>query len=139
MVQPYFDYCSPLWDNCGKVLQDKLQKFQNRAAGIITGASYDVRSADVLDTLDHTAPNLKDLFRKKYETHQNAFNLRNSETNLMLAKPKTEFRKRTFWYSGVTLWNNLPQELKLAEPLVYLKGKYSKYDSCLSLDLGLSF
>ena len=51
LVQPYFDYCSPLWDNCGKVLQDKLQKFQNRAARIITGASYDVRSADVLDTL----------------------------------------------------------------------------------------
>ena len=106
LVQPYFDYCSPLWDNCGKVLQDKLQKFQNRAARIITGASYDVRSAEVLDTLgwetldarrsrnksilmykkinDHTAPNLKDLFRKKNETHQNAFNLRNSETDLML-------------------------------------------------------
>ena len=51
LVQPYFDYCSPLWDNCGKVLQDKLQKLQNRAAKIIIGASYDVRSADVLDTL----------------------------------------------------------------------------------------
>ena len=51
LVQSYFDYCSPLWDNCGKVLQDKLQKFQNRAARIITGASYDVISADVLDTL----------------------------------------------------------------------------------------
>ena len=52
LVQPYFDsYCSPLWDNCGKVLQDKLQKFQNRTARIIIGASYDVRSADVLDTL----------------------------------------------------------------------------------------
>ena len=77
LVQLYFDYC--------------------RAARIITGASYDVRSADVLDTLgwekldarrsrnksilmykilnDQTAPNLKDLFRKKYETHQNALNL----------------------------------------------------------------
>ena len=77
---------------------------------------------------DHTAPNLKDLFRKKYKTHQNAFNLRNSETDLMLAKPKTEFLKRTFGYRGATLWNNLPQELKLAEPLVHLKSKYSKYD-----------
>ena len=45
----------------------------------------------------------------------------------MLAKPKTEFQKRTFGYSGATLWNNLPQELN---PLVHLKGKYSKYDSC---------
>ena len=51
LVQPYFDYCWPWLDNCGKVIQDKLQKFQNRAARIITGASYDVRSADVLDTL----------------------------------------------------------------------------------------
>ena len=50
LVLPYFDYCSPLWDNYGKGLRDKLQKFQNRAARIITGASYDVRSADVLDT-----------------------------------------------------------------------------------------
>ena len=28
LVQPYFDHCSPLWDKCGKVLQDKLQKFR---------------------------------------------------------------------------------------------------------------
>ena len=70
---------------------------------------------------DHTAPNLKDLFRKKNETHQNAFNLRNSETDLMLTKPKTEFLKRTFGYSGATLWNNLPQELKLAESISSFK------------------
>ena len=66
---------------------------------------------------------LNDLFRKKYETHQNALNLRNSETDLMLAKPKTEFLKRTFGYSGGTLWNNLPQELKLAESVSSFKRK----------------
>jgi hypothetical protein len=27
IVQPYFNYCSPLWDNCGIGLKDKLQKF----------------------------------------------------------------------------------------------------------------
>ena len=32
LIQPHFDYCSPLWDNCGLGLQDKLQRFQNRAA-----------------------------------------------------------------------------------------------------------
>jgi hypothetical protein len=25
IVQPYFDYCSPLWDTCGKLLRDNLQ------------------------------------------------------------------------------------------------------------------
>ena len=46
LVQPYFEYCSPLWDTCGKPLKDKLQRFQSRAATVLTGASYDNRSAD---------------------------------------------------------------------------------------------
>ncbi len=84
LIQPHFDYCSPLWDNCGLGLQDKLQKFQNRAARVITEADYDVRSSEVLNKLgwetlarrrelnklvlmykvlgNHTASNLKDLF-----------------------------------------------------------------------------
>jgi hypothetical protein len=51
-IQPYFDYCSPLWDICNKTLKDKLQKFQNRAARIIAGASYEIRSADILRALE---------------------------------------------------------------------------------------
>ncbi len=51
LIQPHFDYCSPLWDNCGLGLQDKLQKFQNRAARVITGADYDVRSSEVRNKL----------------------------------------------------------------------------------------
>ena len=51
LIQPYFDYCSPLWDICGTQLLDKLQKFQNRAARIIVGASYETESAVVLETL----------------------------------------------------------------------------------------
>ena len=49
-IQPYFDYCYPLCDDCGKLLKDKLQKFQPRAARVITGAPYEIRSADVLET-----------------------------------------------------------------------------------------
>jgi hypothetical protein len=52
LIQPYFDYCSPLWDICNKTLKDKLQKFQNRAAIIIAGASYEIRSADVLRAIE---------------------------------------------------------------------------------------
>ena len=29
LVQSYFDYCSPLWDNCGKLLKDKLSCCQS--------------------------------------------------------------------------------------------------------------
>ena len=37
LIQPYFDYCSPLWDTCDKTLKDNLQTLQNRAARIISG------------------------------------------------------------------------------------------------------
>ena len=51
LVQPYFEYCSPLWDNCGKLLKDKLKRFQSRAARVLTSANYDIRSADVIQTI----------------------------------------------------------------------------------------
>jgi len=51
LIEPYFDYCSPLWDTCGKQLRDKLQKIQNRAGRVITCSSYDVSCTDVLNNL----------------------------------------------------------------------------------------
>ena len=44
LVQPYFDYCSPLWDTCGKLLKDKLQRFQTRAARVILGSLHSFKS-----------------------------------------------------------------------------------------------
>ena len=48
---PYFDYCFLVWGNCNQTLKEKLQKLQNRAAKIITGDRYDVRSKDILSKL----------------------------------------------------------------------------------------
>ena len=138
LVQPYFNYCSTLWGNCGKLLQDKLQRFQSRAARVITGATYDVRSLDILNALswetldnrrnkskavfmykvlnDHAAPGLKESLHKRNVT-QNTYNLRNSENDLTLPKPRTEYLKRSFKYSGVMLWNDLSSAAKSAETL----------------------
>ena len=51
LVQAYFEYCSHLWETCDKLLKDKLYRFQSRAARVLTGASYDIRSADLIDSL----------------------------------------------------------------------------------------
>ncbi len=109
---------------------------------VITGADYDVRSSEVLNKLgwetlarrrelnklvlmykvlgNHTAPNLKDLFSRR-NASQNIYDLRNSETDLSLKKPKTEFLKKTFGYSGAILWNSLPQDVKAAESITSFK------------------
>jgi len=40
VVEPYFDYCSTVWNGIGDNIADKLQKLQNRAVRVITGADY---------------------------------------------------------------------------------------------------
>ena len=40
LIEPYFDYCSPVWDGLSNELADKLQKLQNRAIRVITKSDY---------------------------------------------------------------------------------------------------
>jgi hypothetical protein len=65
-ILPHFDYCSLVWSNCLEILKlinINLQKLQNRAARVITGDKYDVRSKQILlklgwKTLDERRQNL---------------------------------------------------------------------------------
>ena len=131
IVLPYFDHCRPLWDNCGNTLKNRQQKFQNRAARLITGKSYDVPSVDLLANLQwasfetrcinskllfvykiingHTALNLQNKFRFNYET-ECPYNLRNISTDLALQ----DFCKTCFNNSAAVLRNNIPYEAKTA-------------------------
>ena len=142
LVLPYFDYCSPLWDNCGSLLKEKIQKLQNRAARVMTGANY-VRSSDLLQAMswknlndrlklnklvliykilnNHSAPNLKDKFIIR-EANLNNYNLRNAHINLSVSKPNTEYLEKRFRYSGAVLWNSLPLETKLTESINSFKN-----------------
>ena len=142
LIQPYFDYCSPLWDTCGKVLKDKLQVLQNRAARVITGARFDTNSAKVLESLQWTtldvrrdklksvflykvlneqsAPSLRQAFVKNKDLNRE-YNLRSNDNDLALPKPETNFLKRSFRYSAAKLWNSLPSEVKGASSLYHFK------------------
>ena len=121
-------------------------RFQSRAARVLTGANYNIRSADIIQTLswdtldarrlrakstlmyeilnDNAAPNLRNSFVRR-NVDQTDYHLRNSATNLTLPKPKREFLERSFKYSGVMLWNQLPSEAKLAES-IHSFNKYIK-------------
>ena len=127
-AQPQFEHSFPLWDNCRKLLKDKLQRFQSRAARVLTGENYDIHSADVIqilswDTLDarlskstlmykvlndDIVPNLRNSF-VRWNVDQTGHHLRNSATDLTLSNLKREFLK-SFKYSGTMLWNQLPNE-----------------------------
>ena len=45
LVEPHFEYCSPVWHGINNKLSDKLQKLQNRAARAITQSNFDTSSS----------------------------------------------------------------------------------------------
>ena len=61
------------------------------------------------------------------------YDLRDMENKLFVPKPRTEYLKRSFGYSGVMLWNSLPPELRSAQTLPIFKrgleGWLSSVDS----------
>ena len=125
LVQPYFDYCSLVWGNCNQTCKDKLQKLNNRAARVIKGDTYEVRSSEILlklkwETLDKRreeqiiclvnkalnhmcSPAIGSMFQI---TNNENYNLRSNNKMLMLSKPKTNAMKRSFSYAAAKVWNN---------------------------------
>ena len=61
LVQSHFDYCSVVWDNCAKILSDKLQRLQNRAVRVLTNTCYDADANQLLgwDNLETRRQKLK--------------------------------------------------------------------------------
>ena len=122
LIVPYFDYCSPVWDCLKGHLSDKLPKLQNRAARVITTLPFDTNSNHHLTTLNWERLPIRQKKRKAlliYKTmnghapdylrrlstqYYSNYNLRNSEGKLALPKSRTNYLKRSFSYSGATLW-----------------------------------
>ena len=129
-VLPHFDYCSLVWNNCSKTLQNKLQKLQNKAGRIITGDCYETASDTVRtklswDTLEARRDkqleslmikiikgNSIDYLREFFTISTNqTYELRSNNHVLHLPKPNTN-AKRSFSYKRAAAWNNIDENRK---------------------------
>ena len=134
LVQPYFDYCSLVWGDCNQTCKDKLQKLHNRAARVITGDTYDVRSRKILlklrwETLEkRSEEQMIDMVNKALNhmcplaitsmfhiANNENYDLRSNNKTLMLSKPKTNTMKRSFTYQAAQVWNNQTRETVLPQ------------------------
>lgn len=129
-IEPYFDYCSIIWDGIGQGLADQLQKLQNRAARIILAASYTKRSIMLLHELEW-----KNLIERRlnskatmmfkisnnlvpqylidsFPNKANEYNTRSGLKDFILPKIRTSYLLNSFAYSGPRLWNSLPMSAK---------------------------
>ena len=137
LVLPDFDYCDVVWAGLNKGLSDRIDKLYNRAARIITQSDWETRSVDILkmlqwDTLgvrrhQHSAIVMHKIIHNKAPEYLTevfnpmcdsiVYNLRDSNYNLTLQKPKTESLKKSFSYRGAKLWNSLPNSIKSKQSL----------------------
>ena len=142
IIQPHFDYCSPVWDNCSQGLLTKLQKLQNRAARVLTRSSYDTPSTEVLEKLSWKTIAQRqtetrcilmykilnglqpDYLRYQFVSRSDVTQVstRNSSNTLALPAPRTNFLKRSLRYNGGKLWNSLEPDLRHAESLSTFKS-----------------
>ena len=104
-----------------------LKNSQKRAAGVITRSSYDTSASFLLnrlqlDNLSTRQKKLKAMLmfiglspmykQNLFSIRSTSYNLRKSEIKLDLPKPRTNYRKRSFGYSGALLWNSLHVDLR---------------------------
>ena len=153
IVEPYFDYCSIVWDDISDHLTDKLQILQNRAARVITGADYRMHISELLSKLGWsslkekrnkqkalmmfkimngmTPPYLEDIFTRNIG--RSVYNLRISRRDLALPAVKTDYYRNSFAYTGAKVWNALPEEMKYEKSMRAFKNKLE------SLNLSVDF
>ena len=119
-----------IWNDGSNTILNKLSKLQRRAARVITGQSYDVRSTQILESLNWMP--IEDILKKREiimtskaltnrlpDYVQNFFTrcensnycLRSNNVKLSLPKPRTNFLKRSFSYRAAQGWNELSDEV----------------------------
>ncbi len=151
LIQPHFDYCCSVWDGLGETLSSKLQKLQNQAVRVITRFSYDTNAAVLLDTLhlDNLSLRRKTFkaglmfktLKRTYVIHLPIYriffqfvaqNVILIEMKLNLPKPRTNYLKRSFQYSGALLWNSLAENIRTLQSFAQFWKAVNKYYNSLN-------
>ena len=145
LIEPHFDYCSVVWDGLSQQLSEKLQKLQNRAARVITKSSYNTNSSYLLKSLSWDNLSVKRTKQKAnlmykcvnkfapnylcnmFTPRTLSFDLRDASQKLYLPKPRTDYLKRSFSYSGASFWNDLSEDIRITTSLRSFKKKIDKW------------
>ena len=146
-LRPILEYASVVWDSCSQYDKDSLEKIQHEAARIVTGLTRSCSLNLLYKEIGWVS--LDD--RRKYQKLIMAFkikhgitpeylcnifpesvglttpyNLRNNN-DITIMNARTNIFKNSFIPSCVTLWNNLPDNIRDTESLDHFKNLLKRH------------
>ena len=148
LIESYFRYGNTVWGQCHHTLPDRLQSMQNRAARIITRASYEdadhpsilyrlgwlsIRHLMVLDLAVATfkvarriaPPPTQEMFHYISEFHSYD-TISVSSGNFQLKYVRLTVGKSAISHIGPKIWNDIENQIKQLKIIKTFKGKILK-------------
>ena len=145
-LRPLLEYASVVWDNCTQTEQDLLDKIQNEAARITTGVTRSISLFNLYKEIgwlklsdrrkyqkliltfkiihDLTPNYLSEIF-PPHVGNRTEYPLRNA-SNIEVIARRTELFASSFVPSSVSLWNELPENIKSITSLSAFKSNVKK-------------
>ena len=129
-----------MWDGCGEVHLKNLNSLHRRAGTLILpdpslSTEQKMSALGILNLPQQLAYN-KGIFMPKF-LNNNSLNYlaqlfishQSHYTNLYVPRPRLDLFKTSISFSGASLWNSLPQKIKLCISLPCFKRNLHKYMS----------
>ena len=147
-ILPIFDYCCHIWGKNNQSYVKKVSALQNRAARIILRKPKRSPSNGLIENLKWLCFNdrckyhcatlvykilnglapcyLKDLITI---ANNNRYSLRSAtKQDLVLnGAPRTSYYKQSFSYYGMTIWNEIPIDIRNSKSLQSFKIRYKSH------------
>ena len=144
LILSRIDYCNSIYVNMPKKVLKRLQVVQNKAARLATGSSYEERVTPQLIQLHWLPIKARIVFKLcclVYLALQNqkptylSKLLTPTRRRLFVPGIKSSYGKRSFSYTGPSLYNSLPLEIKNATNVQSFKKKLKTHLFTSAYDL----
>ena len=145
---PHLDFCWIIWRSCSSTLEDKLVKFQKRAARVILDCDFYTPSSELFKELNwQTFPervtyqkailmyriinNIVLIILKNYVSYTTDVSCRDTRSTnwnqLYTPKPNCDVFRKSFMYSGAAIWNSFPLHVINVTSVTTIKSLYLKW------------
>ena len=133
-ISPHLTYASTVWDGCNDILFNKLNSLHRRVATLMVSDSSlstdtKLRYLGILPLKEKLMFNKVVLVFKTYtnlappylKQHFICSNIRATSRYITPTKPRIDLFKTSFSFSGASLWNTIPNQIKSCNSLTSFK------------------